>query len=189
MSFRFSLAALALAMMSMSMHHVLATSVEIELDKESGKLEVAVFFTPRDLEAALTAANGRAIRLDKEKKLEQLLETYVDAHFDLLLADGSVATFSWVGQESELRDFWVYFELDAQGSLKGCSIQNTLLEGLGAAYISTVTVAKVGGGNRSLRFDGEQKKLQLDKTQGVGNDHPAEGSSVTDSKSSVSAHR
>jgi|FLOH01.1.fsa_nt_gi hypothetical protein len=179
MSFRFSLAALALALISMSMHHVLATSVEIELDSESGKLEVAVFFTPRDLEAALTAANGRAIRLDKEDKLEQLLETYLDANFDLLLADGSTATFLWVGQESELRDFWVYFELDAQGSLKGCSIQNTLLAGLGAEYISTVTMAKAGGGKRSLRFDGHQKKLQLDETQGVGDDHPAESSSIT----------
>lgn len=157
---RLLIAGLTLALLSM--HHVLTTSVEAELDKDSGKLEVAVYFTPRDLEAALTAAEGRAIRLDKEANIEALIESYMDAHFDLLLADGSEATFTWVGQESELRDMWVYFELDAKGSLKGCSLKNTLLEGLGDEYISTVKMAKSGGGNKSLRFDQQQATLELD---------------------------
>jgi hypothetical protein len=152
----------ALALLSMILHHALTTSVEIELDAESGQLEVAAYFTPRDLEAALTAANGRTVRLDKEDKIEELMASYLQEHFDLLLKDGTEAAFTWVGQESELRDIWLYFELDAKGSLKDCSIRNTLLEGLGAEYISTVTLAKAKGGKKSLRFDGEQKKLLLD---------------------------
>lgn len=156
------LASGALALVSMILHPALTTSVEVELDANSGKLEVAVYFTPRDLETALTAAQGRPVRLDKEPKIETLIEDYVDAHFDLLLKDGSEAAFTWVGQESKLRDTWVYFELDAKGSLEGCSMRNTLLEGLGTEYISTVTLAAAKGGKKSLRFDAEQKKLQLD---------------------------
>jgi hypothetical protein len=160
MLLRLLFAGLSLALFSM--HHVLTTSVEIELDKDSGKLEVAVYFTPRDLEAALTAKEGRGIRLDKEAEIDSLIESYVDSHFDLLLADGTEATFTWVGQESELRDMWIYFELDAKGSLKDCSIKNTLLEGLGGEYISTVKMAKASGGSKSLRFDQQQTTLKLD---------------------------
>jgi Leu/Phe-tRNA-protein transferase len=156
------LASGALALVSMVMHPALTTSAEIELDVDSGKLEVAVYFTPRDLERALTAAEGRPVRLDKEAKIDTLIENYVDGHFDLILKDGTEATFTWVGQESKLRDTWVYFELDAKGSLQDCKLRNTLLEGLGAEYISTVTFAKAKGGKKSLRFDAEQKKLALD---------------------------
>lgn len=156
------LASSTLALMSMILHPALTTSVEIELDADSGKLEVAVYFKPRDLEAALTAEHGRTVRLDKDAKIDSLIESYVDDHFDLILKDGAEATFTWVGQESELRDTWVYFELDVKGSLQDCSIRNTLLEGLGTEYISTVTLAKAKGGKKSLRFDAEQKKLPLD---------------------------
>ena len=159
MSLRYLVAALVLVFVSM--HHVLSTTAEVELDVESGKLEVAVYFTPRDLEAALTAQEGRAIRLDKEEKIDSLIEKYMDQHFDLLFKDGSEAAFTWVGSESELRDMWVYFELDAKGSLKDCTIKNTLLEGLGEEYVGTVKIAKPEGGSKSLRFGPEQKTQSL----------------------------
>jgi len=152
---------LALLLMSMSWHRVATTQLEMEVDAESGALEVALHFSPNDLETCLTQAEGRAIRLDRETQIDALIAAYVEAHFYLTAAEQKPITFTWVGKEIELRDVWVYFELDVDAKLEGLQVHNDLLGSLHHDYVSTLSLRLDGSKKHSLRFDREHKTHAL----------------------------
>jgi len=144
---------LPLLLLLCSWHSVATTQLEMEVDQESGALEIALHLSPNDLETCLTQWNGRAIRLDKEEDIDGLITEYLQAHLSVSGADEKPASFTWVGKEIELRDAWVYFELDVRGSLEGKQLHNKLLNALHHDYVSTVSLRLPKKKMRSLRFD------------------------------------
>jgi len=150
-------------------HHLLAASVEAALDQETGLLEVSVHLVPRDLEAALTAQAGKAVRLDRlsEEELDDACATYLSTHFRLQEASPeegqacpTAAAFAYLGSEVQLTDTWLYFTLDADGTLGGKTLEVSLLEGLHHEYLTTVTLGR-GKEKRALRFNQETTKRKL----------------------------
>jgi len=149
-------------------HHLLAASAEAEMDPDSGLLEMTVHLVPRDLEAALTAQAAKAVRLDrlKPEALDAACSAYLSAHVRLLVPSvieagtASAAAFSYLGSDLQLTDAWLYFTLDAAGTLDGKTLEVTLLEGLHPEYLSTVTLGR-GKDKRSLRFDREISRRKL----------------------------
>jgi len=140
-----------------SWHRVATTQLEMQLDAESGVLEIALHISPNDLETCLTQTQGRPIRLEREKKIDALIASYVEEHFFLTNAKGEVIDFTWVGKEIELRDVWIYFELDVHAELKDLQVHDDLLEGLHHDYVSTLSLSYAGNRKHSLRFDRERK--------------------------------
>lgn len=145
----------------LSWHSVATTQLEAELDAESGLLEVALHLSPNDLETCLSGMLGRAVRLDKEENLDNLIAQYVQAHLSITNSKDQSAPFTWVGKELELRDVWIFFELDVDGSLKGKQMHNDLLTGLHHDYVSTVSLSSGKTKMRSLRFDRETTAQSL----------------------------
>ncbi|MDA1114579.1 MAG: hypothetical protein O3A95_09820, partial [Planctomycetota bacterium] len=139
----------------LSWHNIATTQLEGDLDAESGALEIALHFSPNDLETCLSRMTERPVRLDKEENLDVLITEYLKAHLSITNAKAELAPFTWVGKEVELRDVWVYFELDVEGSLHGKQMRNHLLAGLHHDYVSTVSLRLGKSKTRSLRFDRE----------------------------------
>jgi hypothetical protein len=146
---------------SAAWHPQPTTLIEAQLDHESGALEVALHVTPADLETTLTRSLGRSIRLDREPDLESLLRAHVQEHFQVLDAQGVAAPLSWIGMESELRDVWLYFELDLEGDLHEKILFVDLLANVQDDYLSTVTLRAEDASPRSLRFDRKTQSLPL----------------------------
>lgn len=145
----------------LSWHNIATTQLEAELDAESGALEVAMHLSPNDLETCLSGMTNRAVRLDKEEDLDALITQYLKAHLSISNSKSEVAPFTWVGKEIELRDVWIYFELDVEGSLQGKKMRNDLLTGLHHDYVSTMSLRLGDSKVRSLRFDRETKEQVL----------------------------
>ncbi|PCJ53205.1 MAG: hypothetical protein COA70_09760 [Planctomycetota bacterium] len=152
---------LPLLLLFCSWHSVATTQLEMEVDQESGALEIALHLSPNDLETCLTQWNGRAIRLDKEENIDELITVYLQAHLSILNAEQEAASFTWVGKDIKLRDAWVYFQLEVDGSLEGKQLHNDLLTGLHHDYVSTVSLRLPKQKMRSLRFDRETTAQDL----------------------------
>ncbi len=142
-------------------HHLLTTIAEVSFNADSGYLEVALHCTPRDLEATLSKDLKRLIRLDQEKNLDPLLEDYCNRHFQLLDAEGKQVPLLWVGKEIELRDAWLYFQLDVDGKWQDKTLYNDVLANLHHKYMNTVRLQLGNHKPRSLSFDAKHPQRAL----------------------------
>ena len=87
---------------------------EAEWNPRTEHLEVALRVDAPGLERALRRHRQAAVDLDRTEMLETLLADYVRDTFQIEQADGRIAQLIWVGQEINLQDAWLYFEIPVE---------------------------------------------------------------------------
>lgn len=87
---------------------------EIELNRRTGNLQVALCVWPEDLESALRKFSHTAVSLD-DADVDKTLVAYLKKRFIVRAEqDGAPLGIRWVGKELDLKKTWLYFEvLDA----------------------------------------------------------------------------
>lgn len=127
-------------------HPFYASIAEMEWNRETGCLEVAVRLDPEDLEAALRMSCGRRIVLEKEPKLDELLATYTQKSFFVrprLSENGrkqNPVKLKWVGHELTPTYVWIYFELPLPDGTRAIDIRQVMFVEVAPQQVNTVTV-------------------------------------------------
>lgn len=93
-------------------HPYHASIAEVEWNRRSGCLEVALRVNSLMLERALTAATGTSVNLERTANAETLVRDYVAERFRVTDAAERSGRINWVGMELEKLDLWTYFELE-----------------------------------------------------------------------------
>ena len=104
---------------------------EAEINRQSGRLEVALQVTPEDLDQALSAMTGKTVKIDTTPDVDKLIVKYLSSRFTVTAADKTSkrqATDAkrppkqhkphrpqpvvlWVGKQVSAKAAWLYFEL------------------------------------------------------------------------------
>lgn len=84
---------------------------EIEFNQETGNYEVSLCVWPADLERALGRMSEEPVDLDTAENLDELITKYLEQKFQFRSADDSVAPIRFVGKELDLKQGWLYFEM------------------------------------------------------------------------------
>lgn len=97
-------------------HPFHSSYAEIGWSDDGGQLEVALRVIPEDLEAALSRQEAETVVLVQSPPVLKVIETYLQATFQVLGADGSVQPLSLSGFEAGYRETWLYFTVEAADS-------------------------------------------------------------------------
>ena len=147
-------------------HPYHASLAEIELNEETGALEVALRLIPEDLARALSRLPGvtRPVALDQARESAPLARRYVRRKFLVTLPDASAASGRrpvaprWIGMEVSVKAAWLYFEFPLPPAARQVALVNRALFELEAEQLNTVD-ARTPRGRASLVFQrGEPPK-------------------------------
>lgn len=121
-------------------HPVHATLAELEHNKKSGMLEIALWINPGDLERALSERVRVRVVLEKTPKVDAMILDLLRAYFLVRGADGKRKTLQWVGKEIKVKATWLYFQIPFKGPLEGVRISNLLFLKSLPRQINTINV-------------------------------------------------
>ena len=113
-----------------------------------GVLEVALYATIHDLEAALSRQAKRDVFLDETAGKK--LPAYLADTFVVTGADGKPRPVRWVGHEAKVHDAWLYFEVPLR-STDGAHLRFATLFELSPLQVNTARL-----GDRTLTFTAGQ---------------------------------
>lgn len=123
--------ALMLTPTAVRAHAVHSAAIEMELNRETGQVEVALRVFLDDLEAALTARAGRAIRADQVPAAEfaTLVMAYLKETLVLIDPRGIPVQPEWIGREVKdtANEAWLFIQFAAPAALDGARLRVTLL--------------------------------------------------------------
>lgn len=122
-------------------YHVSLT--EIEWNSERETFEVAMWVWPADLEKGLAKRLRRPVDLDKEKQLDQKLAAYLETQFGVTTKDGKKLSIRWVGHEKNLKQAWLYFEVEKVTADTELTLENRIFFDLNDEQLNQVN-AKLG---------------------------------------------
>ena len=98
---------------------------EIEYNAESKKLECALRIWPEDLEKALNKLSEVKIDLDSAKDIDERIFKYMQSK--IKISDGEKASnLIWVGKELEIKQGWLYFEVETGAKPDDFSFSNQM---------------------------------------------------------------
>lgn len=95
-----------------SMHPFHVTVAEMEYNPRSKCLEIALRVWPEDLEKALSMQSGKKIDLDTHQKIDTLIFDYLKKKIQIQAPDRKNCKLTWVGKELEIKQAWLYFEVE-----------------------------------------------------------------------------
>jgi hypothetical protein len=156
-----TLAGLALAALlapGAAAHKFHASLVEVDVNRETGRLEVGMRLFADDLEAALTRRHGRKVRLDATPNTGALVLEYLGEQFAIRDATGSPVELVMVGMEARVDEAWVYVESKAPATLAGARVSDRVFFELFDDQVNTVNLQD-GDARTTLVFsrgDGEK---------------------------------
>ncbi len=140
-------------------HPFHVTTAEVELNRETASLEVALRVGLEDLERALSLARGRKVHLETEPDVQDQIEAYVRTHFTVTQQDRQ-APFKWVGFEFLPQTAWLYFELSIDWRVDTAILENRLFFSFLPDQIHTVTF-KTDGTSTSWRLTSDRSQQTL----------------------------
>ncbi len=108
-------------------HDFHSSLAEIHYNAASKSLEVSLRVFSDDLNAALTKASRRPIRVDQTTATDALIKQYLDKHFAFANAKNTRQPAVWVGKEIAVDVTWLYFEIPLTENLNGMRFENSLL--------------------------------------------------------------
>ncbi len=143
-----TVAVLAILAWTAAAHEYHASLAEVELNPESGRLEVALRVIPEDLEAALASEQGRTVRLETTVDVDALIVTYLESRFRVVGPSRKPQSITWVGKEVSHQAAWLYFEIpyfeipvdsaDPVDPADSWTLENRILFDLEPGQINTV---------------------------------------------------
>ena len=126
------IAALGLLASAATAHPIHTSIAEADYNRATQRLEVAVRVFADDFEAALGAAIGKKISLERTpaSEFDALAQRYLRERFAVVPAGGSQpADLTWIGRELKdaSNEVWLYFELALPGGVDGARVRHGLL--------------------------------------------------------------
>jgi hypothetical protein len=141
-------------------HPYHAARAQMELNGETGRLEVALEVIPEDLQRALRRRTAEPVVLETTAGVDQLILAYLRDRFVVLSGGGRPQPLTWVGKELDPKGCVLYFEVELAGGLEGARLRNTVLFELEPGQINTVRL-EAGKLRRSLTFHRQQPEQEL----------------------------
>lgn len=105
----------ALSLASNLPHPYHVSLAEIEYNEQTGNYEVSLCVWPADLERALAQMTEAPVDLDSTENLNQLITSYLEQKFQFKSGDAEIAPLRFVGKELDLKQGWLYFEVQTTG--------------------------------------------------------------------------
>jgi hypothetical protein len=139
-------------------HKFHASLAEVELNGETGRLEISMRLFADDLERALERRAGKRVRLDATREVGPVVLEYLRDSFVVRDAEGDAVELAWVGMEARVDEVWVFVEAAAPRGVQGARIADRVFFELFSDQVNTVNV-KSGAARTSLVFtpgDGEK---------------------------------
>lgn len=102
----------AFAVSGLVSHPLHTTYSEMEWNPESRRFEVALQLPGFVIDEELSLIHRRRINVETADDAEKLVEEYVRSRFKVTTDSLPDCRLHWVGMEVELRDVWVYFEVE-----------------------------------------------------------------------------
>ena len=133
---------------------------EIEYNQETGKLEFALRVWPEDLEKALSQSSRKQIDLDKTKEIDEMVFQYLQKNIDVVAADKKKCKLTWVGKEVEVKQAWLYFEIDVKNEPVSYTYSNRMFFELQEDQINLFNL-KLKRRRASMSFTGENSRHRL----------------------------
>ncbi len=102
----------AFAVSGLASHPLHTTYSEMEWNPESRRFEVALQLPGFVIDEELSLIHRRRINVETADDAEKMVEEYVRSRFKVTTDSLPDCRLHWVGMEVELRDVWVYFEVE-----------------------------------------------------------------------------
>lgn len=142
---------LSLAPATVRAHAVHSAVVEMELNHEAMRVEVALRLFLDDLETALSARAGKPIRAEKVPAAEfaALATAYLRETLVLLDPQGTPARLEWIGRELKdaANEAWLFVQFAAPARIDGTRMRVTLLR---EQFSDQLTSVQIRDGERRL---------------------------------------
>ena len=139
---------------------------ELELNRETASLEVALRVFPEDLEKALRyhaeRQSKKPVRLDAKEGVDERIVEYLKSAF-VVVGRGAkkpASDIRWVGKELSAKEAWLYFEIPWQGDLYGARFENRVCFEHAERQINSVAI-KDGTFRTTLWFTRKEPKRML----------------------------
>ena len=119
---------------AMASHPFHVSSAEVEYNQNRETFEVAICLWPEDLAKAVSQMEQKPIDIDaiSETERDKLFKKYVSQKFRFINSstaedeEQQPATIRWVGSELNLKQGWLYFEVDAKSAGTEWTIENKM---------------------------------------------------------------
>ena len=111
----FFVAILVLTTAAAEAHSAHTSVTEVEWNEESQRFEVAMKLRIADLQDAISARQGKRVRVDGDGDGDGFANAVLDylaENFSATFAEEQKCRLRWVGLELELHDAWLYFEAE-----------------------------------------------------------------------------
>lgn len=137
-----------------AVHKIHVSVAQLEYNAKQQNVEVVMRVYADDLENALSRHAKRPIKIDPEKDREagDVVMAYLREHFELKNAAGKPVRFAWVGIESQVDMYWLYFQGKLPAGLAGTQLKNRVLCELFDDQVNIVN-AKLQGKQLGLMFE------------------------------------
>jgi len=111
-----------------SKNHPFHTSVtEIVFNEKEQLWEVSIRLFQDDLEAGLSAFQGKKFQFQTHEDADELLFKYIQTHVGFQVNLKLQTPYRYIGFEPQKDVIWVYLEIPTQQQLTGMYFQNSLL--------------------------------------------------------------
>lgn len=127
---------------SLSAHKFYASLAQVERTAD-GRLEVALRFSPDDLEVALRKATRTRVVVENTAAFGAAFEPWLNSVF-AIEAGGRRTSFKYVGAEVTVKTVWVYVESSWPDTLANSTMTNALLVDLFPEQVNTVNFVEAG---------------------------------------------
>lgn len=151
-----------LCVLSASAHEYHVSIINIEFNKDSSSLEIAVKIFTEDISTAIDNEFDTTSNFGTEKKLagsDSLLGEYLTRHLKLKL-DSTEADISYLGNENEEDAHWSYLEVKNVKSFSSVEISCDILIGL-LHHQSNLVNVKSGNKKKSVYLNSKRTKATL----------------------------
>ncbi len=139
-------------------HEYHASLAEVELNAESGRLEVALRVIPEDFEAVLGAKLGRSVRLEAAD-VDSVIAEYLESRFLVAGESRTPQPIVWVGKEVSHQAAWLYFEIPVESG-EGWTLDNRVLLEHDSSQINTV-LFRAGDKQATWTFTVDSEPVEL----------------------------
>ena len=113
---------------------------EVEWNPKTGNFEVGLCVWPADLEKAISKMENRSVDLDKEAELSAICKAYVVSRFRIVSDKGRGGELRWVGEQVDLKQAWLYFEITGDQNPGNWKIDNRVFFELNSDQLNQIQV-------------------------------------------------
>jgi hypothetical protein len=144
-------------------HDFHSSLADMQYNQQAKAFQVSLTLFADDTENALTKFSGKKYLLGglgKDRSPDAVLTAYLQKNFQLINKKNEVLPISYIGKEVSLETVKVYFEIPFKGSLKGCSLRNTIMFELFSDQSNIVNLQK-DDKKKSFAFQPEKPVFTL----------------------------